>query len=933
MIKSSGTHRLMTMPYAYKLKKSIRTPVVCKGITAALIALLLFLVPASNAYAEPDAAVTDTVEAAAQNEALQNSSQKQEDGSSDFVLGASSLSGSPELNGSQYEDLGESPSDSNVSTVLISSDSYESGIGLDLSYGYRNVAKNGHKLPFSVRITNGSDRDISGRLVIAADGSVETGVSSFEPAINSFSFNVEIPAKGETVVDNVISVAEENGIVEVMLYEGEECLAERREAVSISSDGAELLIGLLSDTPGKLDFLNGVSVAKTALRARTIELEPDTLPQNALELEQLDLIVISNFNTARINEEQLSAIETWAENGGVLLIGSGRDRKAAEAFGTYREGFEISEAVRSDVDMGMQYSKSGPDGAVLPLYVCNIIVKDGIQVMQSSDMAMLTMVKSGSGSIGFAAYDLCDISEFCSQEMSFTDDLLTTILGYSRIDRLINAADSSREVYDKTNEFMGVANPSDMPGISLYVIIAIIYIAIVGAGLYYSLRNRGLELYYHPFVVITAFIGAFVIWMIGAGTRYDGLSLDYTAVREIHGLEASESGYIRIFSAASDSYSIDIPKDCEIYPIVRAAEDYSEGTGKAAASAYGKASGKVSDKSAASAYDKAIGTNKSAADGDYKLIAFSEDEQSRNIKATGLGPFAGTLLEFAESVRTGDAGDNITAVLSFYNEIFNGSIRNDSPYDIEDAALLLYGRVAKLGRIKAGEEAEINKIRAVVAPIGDSFAAASYITGLDAMDTGDSDYADTLKKTRFLSSYISELPESYYSGVRLIGFSDGENIFKDISADRHIDVSGTLLKSLAVNASFKSGRSIWSTALGTDPSVISGDYDIASNTSRGSVVLEYSLGNDINVSALYFTELSEEFESESMDAFTGKISIYNYTTGSYDDISADRTYGEELIKPYLSPANTIMVRYIPDSTASQSSSVYLPVPNINGEEK
>ena len=812
----------------------------------------------------------------------------------------------------------ETAAESNVSTVLISSDSYENGIKLELSYGYRNVAKNGHKLPFSVRVTNGTDRDISGRLVIAADGSVETGVGSFEPAVNSFSFNVEVPAKSQSTVDNVISVAEDSGIIEVMLYEGETCLAERKEAVSISSDGQELLIGLLSDTPGKLDYFNGVSVAKTALRARTIELEPDTLPQNALELEQLDVIVISNFNTDRITEAQLKAIETWAENGGVLLIGSGRDRKAAEHFGAYRENFEIGETVRSNVDMGMQYSKTGPDGAVLTLDVCNITVKDGIQVMQSYDMPILTVVKLSSGSVGFAAYDFCDISEFCSQEMSFTDDLLTALLGHTRIDRLINAANSSREVYDKTNEFMGVANTSDMPGISLYVIIAIAYIVLTGGIIYYSLRNRGLELYYHAFVIIAAFVGAFVIWLIGSGTRYDGLSLDYTAVREIHDEDVSESGYIRIFSAASDSYSITIPDGYETYTIVRGGD---------------KDESKSNEHSALSAYEDIVEASGNASDSEHKLIEFSEDEQGKHINATGLGPFAGTLLEFAADQREPDAGDDISASLSFYNEIFNGTIVNNSPYNIDDAALMLNGRVVRLGRIKAGAQLSLEDVKAVNVPIGDSFAAASYITGLNGLDTSVSGYAETLKRTRFLSSYISELPETYFEGVRLIGFSEGENIFKDISADRHIAVSGTLLKSVAADTSFKSGRSIWHTALGTDPSVVSGDYDIASNTSRGAVVLEYSLGSDIKVDALYFTELSEVFEGDAAQIFTGKVSLYNYTSGSYDDISLDKTYTDKLIEPYLSPANTIMVRFIPDNIATQSSSVYLPVPNINGEEK
>ncbi len=821
--------------------------------------------------------------------------------------------------GNTQLDPGSSPS--SISTVLIGSSATDSPVSLEFSYGYRNTAKSGHKLPFSAKIRNNTDRDISGRLVIAADGSVETGIDSFEPAVNSYAFEVEIPAQGETTFDNVISVAEESSAVTVMFYEGEECIYKRQEQIDISSDGAELLIGILSDTPGRLDYFDGVSVAQTTLRAKTTELDPDTLPQSALELEQLDLIVISNFDTDRINEAQLDAIETWAESGGVLLIGSGRHPEAAKSFGAYRENFEISEPYKEDIDMGMRYSKSGPDGAVLNLSVCNIMVQGGIQARQSADIATLTLVNGTQGTVGFAAYDLCDISEFCSQEMSFTDDLLTTMLGYARIDRLINSAGSSREVYDKTQEFMGITDSADLPNISLYIVFALAYTAAVGGFIYFGLRNRGLEIYYHAAVVMAAFAGAFAVWMISSGSRHEGLSLDYTAVREINGDSTSESGYIRIFSAAADSYSINIPKDYELYPIVHAAGE-DEAAGGTTLTNVGSALEGRTDSLDRSELSYA-----------GKLIAFAMDSDGKTINAEGLGPFAGTMAEFATDRRASTDSDAISARLKFFNEAFNGSIENKSPYDLEDAALLLYGRVAKLGRLSAGDTIDIEDLATVNVPTGDSFATAAYITDLYSLDTGDSAYADTLKKTRYLSSCIDELPESYYSGVRLIGFSEGENIFEDISTDRHADVSGTLLKSVAAEADFTYGRRVWRTALSTDPSVVSGDYDTASNTSRGSVVLEYSLGNDINVSSLYFTELAEVFRSESVAPFAGRMSMYNYVTGSYDDVDTGTSYTESSIAAYLSPANTLTVRYIPDTSLAAGAALFLPVPNINGEEK
>ena len=881
---------------------SVRKNIILSLLTLALIVsagVVAVAAPRTNAAGTAKALSTagETEESAA------NATQSTQDKSNVETADSPSDSTQPDPGSSQRD----------LSTVMIGSSGTEGRVGLEFSYGYRNTAKSGHKLPFSAKISNNTDRDISGRLVIVAEGSVETGIDSFEPAVNSYAFEVEIPAQGETTFDNVISVSEESGAISIMLYEGDECILKRQEQIDISSDGAELLIGILSDTAGRLDYFNGVSVAQTALRAKTTELDPETLPKSALELEQLDVIVISNFDTDRINEAQLDAIETWAEGGGVLLIGSGRHPEAAQSFGAYRENFEISEPYKENIDMGMRYSKSGPDGAVLSLNVCNISVQGGIQVRQSADIATLTLVNGTQGTIGFAAYDLCDISEFCSQEMSFTDDLLTTMLGYARIDRLINAAGSSREVYDKTQEFMGITGSADLPNLSLYIVFALVYTAAVGGFIYYSLRNRALEIYYHAAVVIAAFIGAFAVWMIGVNSRHDGLSLDYTAVREINGDSSSESGYIRIFSAASDSYSISIPKDYELYPIVHAA-----GVGE---TAVGTSAG-----TAALTDSTDLGSG-------GKLISFATDLEGKTINAEGLGPFAGTMAEFATDKRASSESDAISAKLRFFNEAFNGSIENNSPYDLEDAALILYGRVAKLGRLRAGESLELDDLATVNVPTGDSFAAAAYITDLYSLDTGDSGYADALKKTRFLSSCMDELPESYYSGVRLIGFSEGENIFEDISTDRHADVNGTLLKSVSAEAKFNMGRRVWRTALSTDPSVVSGDYDTASNTSRGSVVLEYSLGNDINVSTLYFTELSEVFKSETVTPFAGRMSMYNYVTGSYDDADTAKDYTGDDIAAYLSPANTLTVRYIPDTSLTAGAALFLPVPNINGEEK
>ena len=800
---------------------------------------------------------------------------------------------------SAYADEGEAEQ---ISTVSVSSDT-ESGVTLDLSYGYRNTAKNGHKLPVSVHIDNHENRKIQAKLKIRTAGSVETGVDTFEPAENIYSFDAELPAYGETDIDSLISVAEENGALKVSLYEGDELLAEKEEQVDILSDGPELLIGILSDTPEELDYFNGVSVAQTELRSRTIELDPESFPENAIELDQLDMIIVSNLSTARMSDAAIEAAEKWCEDGGVLLIGGGRNNQAARSFGAFIDNFEISDPYTANIDMGMQYSKNGPDGAMLRLDVCDIGVPGGMQLMQSSDIAALTVISGQNGATGFAAYDLCDISDFCAQEISFTDNLLTMMLGFSRIDHLINSAGSSREIYDKTQDFMGVTSPENMPGTFVYIALAALYLAFIGGALYFGLRNRGLEFYYHAFVVIAAFAAAFAVWMIGSGSRYDGLSLDYTAVREIQDGSVEETGFIRVFSAASDSYSLQLPDSYEIYPIV-----YVSGEEPVRAAAGGENAQGIS-------------------------IEYHTGEQGKTVSASGLGPFAGTMLEFSAGSMKADESDGISADIRLYDERFSGTVTNNTAYDLEDAALTAYGRVAKIGKIKAGESIDISDVKAVCTPTADSYAVAAYITGIDSIGSDRSDYINVLKRTRFLSYYLQESLEAYYSGVRLTGFSGKEDIFDDITSDRHAKVSGTLLNVVTADASFGMGRRKWRTGLSSDPAIVSGDYDIASNTSRGAAVLEYSFGSDIDIGALYFTELDESFAGNELSAFSGQISIYNYVTGSYDYTDVSHLYTGENIRPYLSPSNTVMIRYIPDDSVQTRKPMFLPVPNISGNER
>lgn len=123
------------------------------------------------------------------------------------------------------------------------------------------------------------------------------------------------------------------------------------------------------------------------------------------------------------------------------------------------------------------------------------------------------------------------------------------------------------------------------------------------------------------------------------------------------------------------------------------------------------------------------------------------------------------------------------------------------------------------------------------------------------------------------------------------------------------------------------------------PVILGGSYDSANNTLFGAdpVTLEYSLGNDVRIAKLMFDRVSEEFvtglSGSDLKLFEGKIYFYNHNTGKYDlmDSMKDTYESYELI-PYLSPGNTITIKYVYENLTDYNWNVLLPMLDIVGRE-
>ena len=132
---------------------------------------------------------------------------------------------------------------------------------------------------------------------------------------------------------------------------------------------------------------------------------------------------------------------------------------------------------------------------------------------------------------------------------------------------------------------------------------------------------------------------------------------------------------------------------------------------------------------------------------------------------------------------------------------------------------------------------------------------------------------------------------------------------------------------------------VYRSALMRKPAITSGSYYNVNNTLYGidPLILEYSLGNDIEVEKLYFRYVSDSFletaGNSSLTQFTGSIYFYNHNTGNYDKMNEKQLmYTREQLEDYLSPGNTIMVKYLYSNVSEYSWDILLPMLDIVGRE-
>ncbi len=745
-------------------------------------------------------------------------------------------------------------------------------VNLEVTYGYQNTAKAGHYLPLTIVLDNTQEETFSGYVyVYMADSgkrlyqyryqAIAEGGSSAELKVNV--------ALGGQVNQLLVKAVRRDGTV----------LGSRRIGLDVDQSGAELLLGILSDNPEKLSYFNDVRLNDGLLHTRTVTLDSGNLPKDETELDQLDVILVTDFDMSRISEAEARCLRRWAENGGVLLFGSGKNGAAALApwfsellqqpLVPTRES--VTTAALLGTDNGQQR---------FSLWLSPVYLENGRELFSMDGLPLLAELSEGSGLIAVAAYDFAELQRFATEQENYAGAVLTAVLGHSRMTALsVSSAEQSLAQYESLEKLMNLSDLSKLPHAALYMLLLFSYVLLSGPLLYYLMRNRGALRLYRPSVLLLSIFFTLAIWVLGISTRFNGTFLTYAKLKDVSAESVDETDYINVRSSDRNHCGLEIRTEYYVYPVQR-------GEGFA---------------------------------GDLQRLADSQDvactdifydRESTSLNMRNEEPFTAGYFELHNKMPNTDG--SFTGSLTLDGETLQGSIRNNTGETLTDAAILLYGRLCPIGKLEAGASVDLTGLPVLQVPVGQS----DYIASLCTNGSGQS----------FLRYYLENNMNSYFSNARLIGFVREDTA--DFVAGKGVESYGVTMVTAALPLTESEGADRSYAALSRDPETVSGDYEVRSNSISGkeSTVLVYHLGDNAEITglrAMNALQLPGTAES-GLTLFRGSICFYNYESGGYDSVSLSEALDETTLSPYLNESNALQVRYIPRNEGDGQRQ-YLPM--------
>jgi len=279
---------------------------------------------------------------------------------------------------------------------------------------------------------------------------------------------------------------------------------------SIFNATSSLSVGILSDNYNALTFfdLSGTSIeygSGNYYHLKTVEINKTNL---VTELPSLSFLVIDNYNTSVLSDDDFYAINDWLTTGGSLILGSGSHASQV---------FSDNMSLLCDTNVVPHNNRSIPAifGDLQPAYF-----DDPNYIYDSFDYLASLHKGHANGSISIFQYSFTDIAGLTMNELNgwnvndITEEIITHAINYnSYVDRSHRYNDDDYEY-----QFFPILHAKDNNlNLGITKIVIIVYLFVISPLLYFILKKKNKQEIYWISIPALSLVFVLLIYITGMG--------------------------------------------------------------------------------------------------------------------------------------------------------------------------------------------------------------------------------------------------------------------------------------------------------------------------------------------------------------------------------------------------------------------------------
>lgn len=713
-------------------------------------------------------------------------------------------------------------------------------ISVESDLGYNGNIKMNDWGPLTVKLT--SDQDISGDLVVQIE-------NPYTGTFSSYVQRVDLTAgTAKSVPFAVVGNSFNKQNSSIKFYEGS---MEKGDYIAFSTGRSYiqnsavngLMIGVLAADPDTLNFLAlGTGIGQTAF---VVPLEQEKLPENATMLSTMDVIVINNYSSDTLTEDQIHAIRTWVKRGGTLVLAGG------QGYAKTAKGFEDLSPVEvqggTDVLELDAFAKVSSEPLVLDeaFPVSKGTLKQGAASSYgTAELPLIAEQAAGKGKVIYAAYDIAmdPVYHWRGHAALWLDVLQEQFLN-SNVDYR-----SSRSSSSDWNLLTGLSHTLDyfpsltLPPFSLLFWMLVLYAVVVAPLLYYVLKKLDRREWAWGLIPLIAITASASIYFAGTSGRSD-IRAHTLNIFELNGQgEAVQSASSALFVPRGGDYSLKLPAGTRV--IVEREQGLITG---------GQIGG-----------------------ADRQMIRVQADSTDLTLREMTTRSMAKLWMESPELLSTGE----MKIDLHFDGQgNLQGTIENQTNSDLEEAFIVAASRIYSLGELPRGQQTQLPA--AFTSAYNNDYG--STIFPYQGNSSGSS-YEDKERERSMINQYMNN--SGHYGGYVLLGWSkespDPASNYTVNGKNPQFDYLNMWVQSF--NPSYDLEGAIEIPAGVIAPDILSNtasDYSVdwanRINMSAGEIVFGFTLPTEAKVKY-------NELQIQSSFPSNVSMQIWNESKGEWEDM-------------------------------------------------